>query len=214
MSSVRGLNNMTINLVSSEVAILDLLRKNDWMSVSQMTAVIQVTGTAVRQRLSHLMKVGYVERCSHKSGRGRPSHRYSLTAKGRRKTGANFADLAVALWNEIREIEDSEVRRGLLKRIARRMVDIYSEQIEGETMVDKMNSLSRLFDDRNIPISVDVTGEFPTLNVLACPYPDLVEQDRAVCAMERMMFADLLGQNVRLDKCRLDEGTCCTFGLN
>jgi len=50
--------------------------------------------------------------------------------------------------------------------------------------------------------------------VLACPYPDLVEQDRAVCAMERMMFSDLLGQNVRLDKCRLDEGNCCTFGLN
>lgn len=205
---------MSISLVSSEVAILDLLRKNDWMSVSQMTAVMEVTGTAVRQRLSHLMEVGYVERCRQKSGRGRPSHRYSLTAKGRRKTGANFADLAVALWNEIREIEDPEVRHGLLKRIAQRMVDIYSDQIEGETIVDKMNSISQLFGDRNIPISVDVTGEFPTLNVLACPYPDLVEQDRSVCAMERMMFADLLGQNVRLDKCRLDEGNCCTFGLN
>ena len=57
------------------------------------------------------------------AGRGRPSHRYSLTNKGQRhkeRPGNNYADLAGALWTEIRAIQNPDVRRGLLQRIVRR----------------------------------------------------------------------------------------------
>jgi predicted ArsR family transcriptional regulator len=49
------------------------------------------------------------------------------------------------------------------------------------------------------------------LTALACPYPELADQDRSVCAMERMLFAEVLGESVRLSKCRLDGDTCCSF---
>jgi predicted ArsR family transcriptional regulator len=49
------------------------------------------------------------------------------------------------------------------------------------------------------------------LRAAACPYPDLAEQDRTVCSMERLMVSELLGEKVRLSECRLDGQSCCTF---
>jgi len=203
---------MQAEVLSSDVAILDLLRKHDALSVSELASATQVTATAVRQRLNRLMAHGYVERFVTKAGRGRPSHSYKLTQRGRRKTGANFADLAIALWQEIREIKDPEVRRGLLQRLSKRLAAMYGDRIEGETIGEKMDSLAEIFGERRIPFSVDRSGDLPILTAHACPYPDLAEQDRSVCAMERIMFSELLGENVRLTDCRLDgDGSCCTF---
>lgn len=197
--------------VTSDLAILDLLRKREAMSISELSTVMQVTATAVRQRLTRLMAQGYVERNEARASRGRPSHAYALTAKGRRKSGSNFADLALALWQEVRAIKDVEVRRGLLARISQRLVENYADRVQGETLAERMQSLAELFAQREISFEVTTEGALPILTAHACPYPELAEQDKSICAMERMMFSELLGENVRLEKCRLEGDTCCTF---
>lgn len=205
---------MTDDIVPSDIAILDLLRQQDSLSVTELAEVMQVTATAVRQRLTRLMAQGYIDRATSRAGRGRPSHRYVLTNKGRRKTGANFADLAMALWQEIRAIKDTEVRSGLIPRIAKRLAEMYSERVTGETLEAKMRTLADVFNDRRVPFVVEPAAPshpLPVLTALACPYPELAEQDRSVCAMERMLFAEVLGESVKLSKCRLDGETCCSF---
>ncbi|MBN01642.1 MAG: transcriptional regulator [Planctomycetaceae bacterium] len=201
------------DLVPSDVTILDLLRKRRWMSVSDFRDALGVTATAVRQRLTRLMAQGYVRREAIESaGRGRPSHRYELTTEGRRKTGANFGDLAIALWQEMRGITDAEVRRGLLQRLSNRLAELYSSQIQGDSLAERMESLAALFQERQIPFDVRIDeNQLPVLTAHACPYPELAEQDATICAMERMLFSDLLGEPVNLDECRLDGDPCCTF---
>jgi predicted ArsR family transcriptional regulator len=199
---------------SSDIGILDLLRKAGPLGVSQLASAMRVTATAVRQRLARLMAQGLVDRELSRAGRGRPSHRYRLTDKGRRQTGANFADLAMALWNEVRTIQDPEVRRGLLQRIAKTMAAMYSDKISGSTTAERMQSVSQVFAERNVPFEVEGTADLPVLTAVACPYPQLAEQDRSVCAMERLMFAELVGDGVRLTDCRLDGDTCCRFVSN
>jgi predicted ArsR family transcriptional regulator len=203
---------MSDAFVTSDVAILDLLRKRDAMSVAELSEVMQVTATAVRQRLTRLMAQGYIERTETRAARGRPSHAYTLTAAGRRKTGSNFADLAIALWEELRAIKDAEVRRGLLTRISKRLAQDYAGEIEGSTTAERMQSVADLFRRREIPFEVVESGDqLPVLQALACPYPELAEQDKTICAMERIMFSELLGENVHLEQCRLDGASCCSF---
>jgi predicted ArsR family transcriptional regulator len=144
---------------------------------------------------------------------------YVLTTKGRRKTGANFADLAIALWQEIRAIDDPEVRRGLIQRISRRLAEVYRDRICGETLEERMEQVAELFSSRQMPFLVEKAekaGELPVLTALACPYPDLAEQDRTVCSMERILFSELLGEPVRLSTCRLtDDGAhWCSFEVS
>jgi DeoR family suf operon transcriptional repressor len=206
---------MAEGFVTSDTAILDLLRKREPLSISELSTALEVTATAVRQRLTRLMAQGYIERTTARAGRGRPSHAYGLTAAGRRKTGSNFTDLAVALWQEVRAIKDGDIRRGLLARISQRLAADYAGQISGDSTADRMRSLAALFGERQVPFDViEEPGKLPVLQALACPYPELAEQDKSICAMERMMFSDLLGENVHLEQCRLDGAKCCTFEVS
>ncbi|MFT5522813.1 MAG: DeoR family suf operon transcriptional repressor [Pirellulaceae bacterium] len=209
----QGYTDLSDQFVTSDTTILDILRKCESLSIGQMSEAMSVTATAVRQRLTRLMAQGYIERYESRAGRGRPSHRYRLTDKGRRKTGENFADLAIALWQEIRSVADPAIRRGMFQRISSRMAEMYGDQIEGDTLDERMGSLARIFQDRNISLEVDFDGKLPVLKAHACPYPELAEQDRTICAMERMMFSEVLGAELRLNECRLDGEDCCTFSL-
>src|SRR5436853_353213 len=172
---------MSAETESSDVGLLDLLRKHGPLGVAQLKAAMQVTATAVRQRLVRLLARGDIERHAERITRGRPLHRYSLTEKGRRRAGANFADLAMALWEEIRGIKDTDVRRGLLARIIQRLATLYAEQIRGSSLDERMESLAAIFRERQIPFEVDRSRDLPLLRATACPYPDLAEKDRTVC---------------------------------
>ncbi|WP_254512071.1 helix-turn-helix transcriptional regulator [Anatilimnocola floriformis] len=199
---------------TSDLQFLDLLRKHRAMGVSQLIANTGVTATAVRQRLNRLLRDGLIEREVKTGSRGRPSHKYQLTEKGRRSAGANFTDLAVALWQEIRDIKDREIRRGLLQRVSKRMAEAYAEQIHGDSLDERMESLAQLFTAKQIPFDVQRANDsrsLPILSAHSCPYPELAEQDQSICAMERMMFSELLGESVKLSNCRLNGDSCCTF---
>lgn len=229
------------NVESSDRGLLDLLRKQGACSITELATAMKVTATAVRQRLGRLMGLGLITRETTKPARGRPSHRYALTDKALRQSGHNFVDLSLALWQEIRSIKDPEIRGGLLKRLSERMANEYRSQIQGNTLEERFESVAALFGNRNIPLSVDYVGtnlpseatnaacctgpgseaidvavapsspELPVLSVWACPYPQLAEQDRGICSLEKMLLTDLLGTRVKLTECRLDGGNCCRF---
>jgi DeoR family transcriptional regulator, suf operon transcriptional repressor len=210
------------------------------MSVADVARAMGVTATAVRQRLTRLMDQQLIERrvaavlddgTEARAGRGRPSHRYSLTEKARRQSGNNFTDLAVVLWDEIRAVKDQEVRRGLLERIASAMAAMYRDRVTGGTLAARMESLKQLFGERRVPLDISghcsddgslgsavetsaVSSQLPLLTVTECPYPELAEKDRGICAVEKMLFAKLLEQPVRLTQCRLDGHDCCQFQTN
>jgi predicted ArsR family transcriptional regulator len=115
---------------ASDAAVIELLRVDDRLGIGDLAKRLGVTATAVRQRLDRLMRAGLVGRTTVSGGlsaagepgvnrmRGRPSHVYSLTEKGRRTGGDNFRDLALVLWRDIRSVREPAVRQGLLSRIA------------------------------------------------------------------------------------------------
>ena len=196
---------------TSDAALIDLMRVSQAMSVLQLAGETGVTATAVRQRLNRLMGEGLVSRRVVRTGRGRPSHVYSLTDHGLRCAGNNYSDLALALWKVVRSVEDPSVKRGLLGRIANTLAGMYIDRVNGHSLFERMESLSRLLSERRLPFQVQQSEELPVLSALACPYPDLARDDRSVCAMEQMLFSEILGQRLRLSSCRLDGAASCTF---
>lgn len=199
---------------TSDGQLIDLLRRQGPLSIAEMACATEVTATAVRQRLSRLMGQGLVERDLARQARGRPSHRYSLSEKARRQLGSNYADLALMLWEEIRSVKDPEVRRGLFERIARALGRLYAGRVQGANLTARMNSLKELFAERNVPLEVETKSKLPVLTVVDCPYPELAERDRGICAVEKMLFDELLATPVRLSQCRLEGHTCCQFETN
>lgn len=197
---------------ATDAAVIDLLRVESALEIGDLAAALGVTPTAIRQRLERLMKAGLVERAAVSRPRGRPAHAYSLTAEGRRSGGDNFRDLALVLWREIRGVRDPAVRQGLLSRIGVAMASLYRQEVCGDDPAGRLRSLAGVMRQKGV--SCDVAGGDGDLAVLtsySCPYPELAEQDRSICAAERLMLQELVGTSVALSECRLDGGTCCRF---
>jgi len=220
---------------ASDGALIDLLRVDSGMEISDLASALGVTATAVRQRLDRLIRSGLVEKEAADAGprrsRGRPAHAYRLTSKGRQLGGDNFRDLAMVLWHEIREVRLPEVRRGLFNRIGERLAGLYRDAVRGETPAERLESVAGMLRERKIPCSVGVSGPaaatpesprhrdqpasaLPVLTSHACPYPQLAEQDRGICAAERLMLEELVGAPVKLSECRLDGDDCCRFTVH
>jgi len=100
---------MSEQVVTTDAPIMDLLRRGGPMTVAELAEAMEVTATAIRQRLSRLLAKDLVERRVVKAGRGRPSHRYRLTEKGNRMAGANFDDLALAAFRALKRLLDDAV---------------------------------------------------------------------------------------------------------
>ncbi len=206
----------TANIASESLtdrSVVDFLRREGASTISDLVEFAGVTATAIRQRLNRLMEQGLVARQAEVVGRGRPTHRYSLTRAGIQQGGTNYEDLVGVLWSEIRAVDDPDVRHGLLRRIVGRLTETYEDKIAGSGLRERMESLVGLMQERDVPFEVTASedGSLPVLTALACPYPDLAELDRSICSMEKMMLSEILGERVRLSACRLDGESCCTF---
>jgi len=203
---------MSVEAPNSDADLLDLIRIAGPLSVTELADAMEVTATAVRQRLTRLMAQSMIQREAIRAGRGRPKHRYSLTDKGLRQTGSNFTDLALALWREIRTTGDQNLSRDVLRRISRALASGYATQIHGATPAERLQSLAELLNQRRIPVTVGETKDNQTtLTAHACPYPNLAEEDGSICQMEKMMFSELIGNELELTQCRLDGGGDCRF---
>lgn len=204
-------NHENTSAETSDQQLLDLLRQREPLRMNDFITATAVTATAVRQRLRRLMKQGLISRTVVSGARGRPSHHYWLTEKARRQAGSNFADLAVTLWDEIRSVKEPEIRRGLLQRVARSLAEKYRGRVAGETLAARMNEVKDVFSERSVRLDVSAAGALPVLTVHECPYPELAERDRTICAVENMMFSELFEEKVHLAQCRLDGHSCCQF---
>lgn len=203
-------------LSSSDAALLEVLRVEGSAGIGDLARVLGVTATAVRQRLDRLMQAELV--CREKAvsrgttGRGRPAHRYSLTEKGRRSGGDNFRDLSVVLWRELRRVADPAVRQGLIARVGGALAEFYRGAALGETPAQRLEGVASAYRQRSMAWEVaEDAGGLPVLTAHACPYPELAELDRGICAAERLMMQELAGTSVRLAECRLDGDACCRF---
>ncbi len=201
---------------SSDRALLDLLRRRGPMTVAEMSDQLGVTGTAVRNRLGRLLESGLIERRAEGEarGRGRPRHAYMASVEAQKRLGQNYADLAVALWGELMTtVEDRKLRRNLFARITERLADLYRREVSSPGWEGRLVQLTSLLHDRGVEAEVarDPAGASPILRQHSCPYYELAESDRNICALERKMFEKVLGLALRLSQCRLDGDHSCDF---
>ena len=112
---------MSMQSPNSDNGLLGLLRITGPLSVLEMADALEVTQTAVRQRLVRLMGKNALQREVTLHGRGRPRYRYWLTEKGLRMTGSIFTDRAMTQWEKVLQNSDPSLRRETLRRIAREL---------------------------------------------------------------------------------------------
>jgi predicted ArsR family transcriptional regulator len=214
--------------------LLELLRQTGGLSIQELMERLAVTATAVRQRLDRLCAAGLVEKEEIRVvGRGRPSHRYSLSESGLRALDRNMVELAKVVWDEIQAIDDQAVRNYLLGRISKRLAAEYGQAATAELgslrvrgikprystapnnpaasqtnseLTARLERLAETLRERQFPVIVeqDPSTMLPILKINGCPYPELSDKGHNICEVEEAMFSQLLGDPVKLRHCRCD----------
>ncbi|VAX41052.1 conserved hypothetical protein-putative transcriptional regulator [hydrothermal vent metagenome] len=180
-------------------------------TVQDICDELEVTATAVRQRLTRLQEQQLVSRDLVREGRGRPHHVYRLTERAIRELGENYADLAMILWREIFSIEEAEVRNRLLGRVKNSLIEHYSSVIGNGSLAERMEGLKQAMLQRGHDVEIDSTGSLPILRENNCPYHELASFDHSICELEQMVFKEVLGSDIELTLCCLDGHSCCEF---
>jgi predicted ArsR family transcriptional regulator len=200
---------------SSDRALLDLIRRRGPLTVAEMVTELRVTATAVRNRLLRLVGTGLVERNTERAARGRPKHTYQASHEAHKSLGQNYADLALALWDEMMgsmgSVEDRKLRRLLFTRVTDRLAQLYRAQITGDELQGRLVQLSAILHTRGIESEVALGGGLPVLRQHSCPYYELAQDDPTICALERKMLEKVIGRGLRLSQCRLDGHRSCDF---
>lgn len=199
--------------------LLDVLRRHESMAIGELVDAMGVTATAVRQRIDRMLELGLVSRTKNSQGRGRPSYAYMLSPAGHREAGADSRQLAEAMWHAISELPDPETRDWLLRQIAKRLGAEFRQELDTESssshdsLADRMASMSQLLAEKRFLAEYSETGDLPVLDMHACPYPNLTDEDqrRDMCQLEQEMLSEALGQQMHLSQCQLDGHTCCQF---
>ncbi|MCH7989739.1 MAG: helix-turn-helix transcriptional regulator [Planctomycetes bacterium] len=190
---------------------LEVLHKLGSSTVQKICAEMDVTATSIRQRLSRLQVHGFIDRVVVRKGRGRPHHSYQVTDVGLKELGDNYSDLAMILWRELQNIEDSAVRTDVLRKVQNAFVQKYGNLVHGESLLERMEQLKEAMVETGFDVEIDLSGPLPIFRENNCPYHDLASSDSRICEFEQEVFQSVLGVELNLSQCCLDGHHCCEF---
>ena len=144
---------MSMQLPTSDDEVLALLRIAGPLSISDLAHAMEVTKTAVRQRVVRLKGQKAIQWEVSRHGPGRPRNFYSLTETGLRRTDLDFIRPALTLWEKS---GDLELPREALRRIARVLSSFYAGQIQAQVAAQEMKSVAKLLKQRQPPANEPV----------------------------------------------------------
>lgn len=189
--------------------ILDYLQRHGEASVKDLEELLGISTTAVREHLTHLQARDLVETRLVRRGPGRPHALYSLTAEAHSLFPKEYDTLTNMLLREIASQEGPARLQGLLDAVGARLAEEYRDQVAGEGLPARLLALREALERRGIPVEIHPSGE--SMRMFACPYLDIAQEHAGVCAMERRMVEQVLGEAIVLEGTIREGGRSCHF---
>lgn len=189
--------------------VLDLLRQHNSLSVADLTDKLEVTATAIRQRLDRLESAGLIEKQKRSGGRGRPTFGYALSEAGWRRVGVDYHQLALAMWESLEALGDAPVRQELLDAIAQRLGESYARKLPAGTLGQRLAAMQDVLGEQKVPTRLD--EQQLMLEVQACPFPDLTGESHSICQLEQQALSIAFGLPIVRSCCRNDGSGYCQY---
>lgn len=191
--------------------ILQHLQRAGEATVKDLAALLGVSTTAVRDHLMHLQAEGLVTVRAERHGPGRPRLVYTLSDQARSRFPKQYDRLITGLLRELIDQEGPAKVERLLERVSRRLAEEYTDRMEGADVVERLNELRRLLEQRGVPAEVAEDGD--GIRLFACPFYDVVQDHPEVCSMERQMIEYVLGEKLALESTIREGAHTCRFVL-
>lgn len=200
----------------SRLRILNILQQHNRATVDQLAHHMGLAPATVRRHLDILQRDRLVTFQQVKKKTGRPENAYYLTEEGQESLPKGYDGFLRRLLEELPRLTRDEVgnRSGeellllLFRRMAQR-VAADAEQSQEDSFSEGVARVVTILErERFQPEVAQVGGSFD-IRIHNCPLRSIALKNRSVCAYDTILLSSLLGPNVVLEHCIMDENSGC-----
>lgn len=199
--------------LSTKDKILELLKKEKSMTVSQLSKRLGITEMAVRKHLNMLERDSLLTVSEVKQPMGRPLQVFALSPKADELFPKNYENMTVEFLHDLKELHGEEIIDYLLEKRSERQKNSYLPNMQGKTAAEKVEKLTEIQNGKGYMANVTKIDE-DTYEIVEhnCPIFAVAKEFKKACACETGMFKKVLGADqVERMTCRADNGDHCRF---
>jgi len=127
-------------------AILVALKRGGPLRAQDLAGQLGLTPAAVRQQLARLAEDGLVAHRADADGRGRPAHRYELSASAEALFPKRYGDLTTELLGYLGGPDSAEVTSLFEARRRRRLAEA-TARLAGRSLEEQVDELTGILDE-------------------------------------------------------------------
>lgn len=195
---------MTAAITAGKRRLLERLKREGPRTANDLARSLGLTDVAVRQHLTALEGEGIVDQHPEKpSGRGRPSVRWSLTARAREFFPDRHAELTAGIIKAAREAFGPEGIERLVKIRVRDQLDSYREDLAcaSGSLKARLDALAQRRTEEGYMAEVVNDGRNGFLLIEHnCPICEAAQACTGLCDGELEMFQQTLGEGVHVER--------------
>lgn len=189
-----------------------LLRNKSGATIDELTRVLGVTRTAVRQQLAALMRDGMVAPATTRPTGGRPEQLFVLTDEGKEAFPRHYSWFAQLLVEAVAQEHGVAGLRVRLGRIAAAVVEQLRQPVADLSRRQKIERLALLMDELGYDARTSRDfGGVPTIEADNCVFHELAMKNPEICHFDLALLSGFTGSKTELHECMARGGTVCRF---
>lgn len=194
--------------------LLMLMKQQGTISLDDAEAATGLTRTTLREHLGQLERDGLVERSTWRQGRGRPSHRYTLTADGERLFPSRDNVLLGRLLEFLQQEGEEALIQTFFERFwAERLQDVQYRlsKLDPGDQKGQLAVLEQLLREQGFMPEIRQDEEGLVIRECNCPFPEAVKRTRLPCRLEAEFFEQLFDKRIGRVTYIPDGSPACTY---
>lgn len=182
---------------SSRGAIVNLLRARGGLSADELALELGVSKQCVRKHLDVLERDGYVEHAPERGERGRPAHRFRLTAKAEELFPKRYDLFAKAILRQVGAVWGERGLNAIFCGCADETIANLRPKLNGLGFDARVRRLTELLGEMGYEAEAEKLpdGSY-LLTEWNCPQSEVARDYRQLCDRELIVYRDLLGTEV------------------
>lgn len=170
------------------VAIFDLLKRSDGLSVGELSSALDMSYMGVKQYCIDLEKRGYLTTWRRAKETGRPELTYRLSAKGQLLFPQHSNELSMEILDAVRQLHGPTAAEKVLYQYFLKKSEGYVKRIKGKSLTERAASFAKLREAEGHCAQLDydprhglrLTEYHSPLSELAKAYPSMAKMEEAM----------------------------------
>lgn len=198
---------------STKEKILEFLKKEGSLTISDLTKRLEITDMAVRKHMNILEKDQLIQSSEMRQPMGRPLQIYSLTNKGEKLFPKNYEHISLEFLHDIQEMHGKESIDLLFSKREQRLTQEYTNRITGKQASNKIEELVKIQNEKGYMADSNQLDE-NTFELIEynCPIMAVANDFKIACSCETSMLKTVLDTpKVQRTCCRTEGDHHCKF---